>query len=147
MKYGLVGDSVNLASRLEGLCKYYGVKILIDKVACQAQGVEEKFFCRPVDVVAVKGKNSSTEIFELVGNKAQLGTDEQISCSNFCEDFRLIHELYRNKEFERALAMLSEFLQLWPMDVPAQIMKSRCEKDLVSGIDEDWTFVQRMSHK
>mmetsp|Transcript_22519 Transcript_22519/g.41948 ORF Transcript_22519/g.41948 Transcript_22519/m.41948 type:complete len:739 (-) Transcript_22519:146-2362(-) len=147
MKYGLVGDSVNLASRLEGLCKYYGVKILIDKVACQAQGVEEKFFCRPVDVVAVKGKNSSTEIFELVGNKAQLGTDEQISCSKFCEDFRLIHELYRNKEFERALAMLSEFLQLWPMDVPAQIMKLRCEKDLVSGIDEDWTFVQRMSHK
>merc|ERR1719277_2476628 len=55
MKYGLVGDTVNLASRLEGLCKRYGVGIMVDDCAARAPQVADRFFLRPVDLVAVKG--------------------------------------------------------------------------------------------
>lgn len=147
MKYGLVGDSVNLASRLEGLCKYYGVSILIDERAYQAGGVQEKFFCRLVDKVAVKGRCSSTEIYELVGNKDLMGAEEQQRVSKFCNDFSEIHQLYRQRDFQRALALISEYLEQWPLDKPAQIMKTRCEKDMESAADENWSPVQKMSHK
>merc|ERR1719408_674044 len=54
MKYGLVGDNVNLASRLEQLCKKYGVNILVDGKTCDEEGVRETFLFRIIDVVTVK---------------------------------------------------------------------------------------------
>jgi class 3 adenylate cyclase len=67
MKYGLVGDSVNVASRVKCQSKSYGVSILIDEKARNAPGVKEKFHCRLVDKVIVKGKKEPTELFQLVG--------------------------------------------------------------------------------
>merc|ERR1719401_3106425 len=69
MKYGLVGDRVNLCSRLEGLCKTYGVDILIDGEAAAAPGVAATYHIRPIDVVAAKGRNEASELFELVGRR------------------------------------------------------------------------------
>ena len=54
MNYTAVGDNVNLASRLEGLNKYYGTRIIVSD-ACQAR-LEGRFAVRKLDIVAVKGK-------------------------------------------------------------------------------------------
>eukprot|EP00002_Diphylleia_rotans_P039315 TRINITY_DN9093_c0_g1_i1.p1 TRINITY_DN9093_c0_g1~~TRINITY_DN9093_c0_g1_i1.p1 ORF type:complete len:624 (+),score=121.78 TRINITY_DN9093_c0_g1_i1:409-2280(+) len=67
MKYGAVGDAVNLASRLEGLNKKYGTQIIISDATYQAVGAE--FFCRSLEKVVVKGRIQKVEVFEVLESK------------------------------------------------------------------------------
>ncbi|CAJ1456409.1 unnamed protein product, partial [Effrenium voratum] len=64
MKFGCMGDPVNLASRLEGLCKTYGVGILCSAATREKLPVADGFICRKLDLVQVKGKKEPTEIYE-----------------------------------------------------------------------------------
>jgi len=148
MKFGLVGDSVNLASRLEGLCKRYHVNILIEESARNAEGVEEEFLCRPLDLVIVKGRSNPTEIFELVASRdAVAGTEDEGMYRRYVEEFAAIHELYRAKAFSAALQSLHSYLQVWPKDVPAQMLRERCEALIASPPGEGWTPVEKLQEK
>lgn len=149
MKYGLVGDKVNLTSRLEGLCKKYCVNIIIDRAARDAPGVEEGFFCRPLDLVVVKGRTSCTEIFELVGRKPQLAFQafNYEECQAFVDSFTSIQSKYRQRDFQGALRCLDIFQARWPGDRPAEILRERCEALLAKPPSEDWTPVESLSHK
>lgn len=71
MDYTALGDTVNLASRLEGLNKVYGTTILVSGAVCTAAG--DGFVFRPVDRVAVKGRTAGVMVFELVDAAAHLG--------------------------------------------------------------------------
>ena len=64
MNYSAIGDSVNLASRLEGLNKEFGTQIIISEATWLQ--VHERFQCRPLGDVRVKGKNRPVKVFELV---------------------------------------------------------------------------------
>lgn len=64
MNYSAIGDGVNLASRLEGLNKEFGTQIIISKATWLQ--VHERFQCRPLGDVRVKGKNQPVTVFELV---------------------------------------------------------------------------------
>jgi len=66
MKFGCMGDPVNLASRLEGLCKVYGVSILCSGDTHHGLP-KESFCCRQLDLVQVKGKHNPTRIYEVMG--------------------------------------------------------------------------------
>merc|ERR1712061_621255 len=101
MKYGLVGDSVNLASRLEQLCKYYGVQILVDGKTCDEEGVRDSFFLRPVDLVTVKGRHEVTELYELVASSIDTrGTPQSNKYRQFCDDFAAVNSMFRNRNFD-----------------------------------------------
>jgi len=67
MKFGCMGDPVNLASRLEGLCKIYGVGIICSGATKALFPAEEGFVCRKLDLVQVKGKKEPTTIYEVIG--------------------------------------------------------------------------------
>merc|ERR1711879_541672 len=124
MKFGLVGDCVNLASRLESLCKHYDVSILVDDKAFNAPGVKHDFLLRLVDQVAVKGRESKTEIFELVGRSADIeGTPQEAECRAFCEDFGAIHVLFQAGLFSEASRALELYRNRWPTDTPAQLLQ------------------------
>jgi len=69
MKFGCMGDPVNLASRLEGLCKTYGVGILCSEVTKSQLPKEDGFVCRKLDLVQVKGKKEPTIIYEVIGRQ------------------------------------------------------------------------------
>jgi adenylate cyclase len=64
--YTVIGDSVNLASRLESLNKEYGTKILISEFTYDL--IKSQFICRPIDKVQVKGKSQPVLIYELIGH-------------------------------------------------------------------------------
>jgi adenylate cyclase len=67
MNYSVLGDSVNLASRIEGVNKVYGTRLIITDSTYQK--VSGHFICRPLDIVAVKGKKQGVRIYELMGEK------------------------------------------------------------------------------
>mmetsp|Transcript_379 Transcript_379/g.991 ORF Transcript_379/g.991 Transcript_379/m.991 type:complete len:340 (+) Transcript_379:3-1022(+) len=146
MKYGLVGDNVNLASRLEGLCRLYGVSCLVDDGVRSAPGVAEAFVLRPVDVVAVKGRQEATEIFELV---AKIPEDRMAATSSlvFSGDFAAIQERYRGGDFAGALAGLEAFQSRWPGDKPTSILRARCEALLESPPGEGWSPTVQLNEK
>jgi len=67
MKFGCMGDPVNLASRLEGLCKVYGVGIVCSGSTHEKLASNQGFLCRRLDTVKVKGRDEPTDIYELMG--------------------------------------------------------------------------------
>ena len=69
LSYTIMGDNVNLGSRLESLNKYYGTNILISDSTFNA--VKERIFCRQLDTIQVKGKTQAVTIYEPLGLKRQ----------------------------------------------------------------------------
>jgi class 3 adenylate cyclase len=67
MKFGCMGDTVNLASRLEGLCKVYGVGIVCSGSTHESLARSQGFLCRRLDKVKVRGRDEPTEVYELIG--------------------------------------------------------------------------------
>lgn len=66
MKFGCMGDGVNLCSRLEELNKRYSTQVIISHATHELHDVASAFLCRPLDYVAVKGSNLGTMVFEVM---------------------------------------------------------------------------------
>lgn len=75
MKFGCLGDSVNLASRLNGLCKYYGVNTVCSGSTYLGLRGHSELLCRQLDLVKVKGRREPTPIYEVVGKVNSEGSE------------------------------------------------------------------------
>jgi len=140
LNYTLIGDAVNLASRLEGLNKYYGTAILISEATFQeAKGV----LARPLDWVSVKGKTQAVLVYELLGLKGEVSRDDE----NLVELYGRALAHYRAQDWASALQLFEEVLRLRPGDPPAQQMVGRCQSYAVQGPGNDWDGVYRMDAK
>jgi len=71
MKFGCLGDPVNLAGKLESLCKHYGVGILCSGATYEALPPDAGFFCRRLDMIQVGGKAEAVSIYEVIGRQQQ----------------------------------------------------------------------------
>jgi adenylate cyclase len=139
--YTAMGDPVNLASRLEGLGKFYGTRILIgDPTYREASHV---VLARAVDRVSVKGKSEGLLIHELLARKDQ-ATPNLFELAELAETALA---LYRTRDWERALAVFGEILHLRPGDGPATVLADRCRAFLETPPAEDWDGVHRMASK
>ena len=141
LNYTVMGDPVNLASRLEGLGKYYGSRILIGESTYR--DAKSVVYARAVDRVSVKGKAAGMLVYELLG----LREEARPEFEELAELAELAMDLYRNRDWEEALAIFEEMGRLRPGDGPARVMAERCLAFLDSPPAESWDGVHRMATK
>ena len=104
LKYGVLGDGVNLASRLEELNKRYGTELLVTNDTYENGRVSKLFLCRPVDIVVVKGKSIPTLLWEIVAEKKY--ASELVM--NICDIQNKAMRAFLNQEFKEASNLYSE---------------------------------------
>ena len=132
LNYTAVGDTVNLASRLEGTNKTYKTWILIsDKTAV---GIREQILTRPVDKVAVKGKTNAILIHEVLG-KTENETPELRKIIDLTV---LGFEHYLAQKFQLAIDCFTQILGLNKEDHLASFYIERCKGFLVFPPPSDW---------
>jgi adenylate cyclase len=134
-----MGDTVNLASRLEGLNKPYGTTILVSDGTHAAAA--DRIVMRAVDVVAVKGRTRGARVYEPLALAGDIAALERARLA----DAAL--EAYVARRFEDAGALYAEMQALVPSDEAAATMKSRTEAYARTPPPEGWDGVAIMTEK
>lgn len=138
--YTVMGDAVNLGSRLEGINKQYGTRIIISEFTQNA--IADKFVTREVDWVRVKGKAQPVRIFELIQEGSPEGPWKEL-LPFYNQGFRLYHEC----RFAEAIEVFRQALQIEPDDAVSQLYIERCEGYQAEPPPSDWDGVFTMTSK
>ncbi|MCD6526918.1 MAG: adenylate/guanylate cyclase domain-containing protein [Desulfuromonas sp.] len=141
MDYTVIGDSVNLASRLEGLNKLYGTHILLSESTAAMLG--DDFVVREIDRVIVKGKATPTTIYELMGFHDQLTSLQQQELELFAQALAL----YRQQQWSQAAQCFTQLRTLSPQDGPSQLFLQRIATRQHAPADPDWDGITRLTSK
>jgi adenylate cyclase len=117
--YTVIGDTVNLASRLEQANKFYGTRILVSETTRNLAGDTLAF--REIDSLRVAGKLETVRVFELLGLAAELSESDRQRVQAF--EVGLVH--YRAQDWDAAETAFRECLAIEPKDQPSQVMLER----------------------
>jgi len=134
LSYTVLGDAVNLASRLESLNKYYGTRNLVGGETLRAIG--DRVIWRPVDKVAVKGKVQGTFIGEL--------SDIEPS---WWADYRQAWGLYQAGDWQTASQAFAAIRTPLGPDGVSEVLGARCRRFLERGVPTDWSGTWVMQDK
>jgi len=139
--YTVIGDTVNIASRIESANRIYGTHILVsDSVAL---AVAAEFELREIDSITVKGRQDHVRIFELLGPKGCLGNEELLARDSYAEGLLA----YRTGDWDAAWAGFKKCLESRPDERATQVMLERIA-DLRSRPPEAaWDGVWKMTSK
>ena len=138
--YTVLGNEVNLASRLESINKFYGTDIIIsESTVVQLHG---EFLFRELDLIRVVGQKKPTKIYQLWGKGA--ATPEQSALDAVFQDAR---RLYLEQQWEAAERRFEDALKLDPEDGPSKKYALRCKEFALTPPPADWDGVYQMLTK
>lgn len=144
LNYTIIGDGVNLASRLEGASKEYGTYALVSHSVYKE--AKEDFVFRPIDIVAVKGKKEGIAVYELCGMHAGEFRCDDAELSYYALFFEAF-DLYQQRHWKRALKIYKELMKVLPNDRVTKIYIERCMGYIKSPPPDDWDGIHRLTYK
>jgi adenylate cyclase len=138
--YSVVGDQVNLASRLEGLTKIYGVEVLVSEETMRAS--REQIAYLEVDIVRVKGKQEPVSIYEAIG-EGEPSPERKL----YDVDCQRGIEAFRAKRWDAALRAFEEAARRRPEAKLPELYRERIEALREGELPADWDGVTEFTHK
>jgi len=141
MDYTMMGDSVNLAARLEGANKQYGTLNMISEYTYK--DVKGSIEVRELDLIRVMGKTEPVRVYELLDRKGEVPHELQKVYNAYTEGLAL----YREQKWDDAIAKFEQALILKVDDEPSKRYIVRCEEFKASPPPEDWDGIFTMTTK
>lgn len=133
--YTLIGDNVNLASRLEGLTKYYGQKLVVSQAIKDACGDGDKYHFRILDSVRVKGKKKPVTIYTVYTLDEAKKREEELKL------YEKAHEMYLGLEFEKARTIFEKIQTMGVEKTLCNLYIGRCNRLLENPPEKGWDGV------
>ncbi len=140
LNYTVIGDAVNVASRLESANKQYGTLILIG--AETRRLIRDAFIIREIDSIVVYGRTEGLAVYELIG-LAEVIVENTAWIASYEEGL----SRYRRRDFSGAIIHFEAVLGGRPHDWPASLLLERCKRLQQSGVDEEWSPVAALKAK
>jgi adenylate cyclase len=141
MNYTVIGDRVNIAARLQGLGKFYGVDSVIDDETLRKSG--RPYRVRPLDKVGVAGRNEGVVVYEVRGMADEAHEADQA----FCLDFTAAFERYQARDFDGAARDFEALRSAHLDDRACQILTGRCRVYATNPPADDWDGTFNLTHK
>jgi class 3 adenylate cyclase len=141
MSFTVVGDTVNLASRLESANKVYGTRCLVSQatIAAAAQAVE----AREIDRLVVAGQTRPQIVFEIMGRGGELSAEQIALRAHYSDGLAA----YRARRWDEATSALKAALAAAPGDGPCMVLLTRVESLRDNPPPADWDGSWRLDHK
>jgi adenylate cyclase len=140
LAWTVMGDNVNLASRLEGMTKQYRSRVIISESTYTE--VAHQFVAREVDRIRVKGKKQPVVIYELLAP-----ISEHQAYSTLLTQYNAALSAYRSQNWREAAGKFGELLAVYPDDGPTQVLLQRCIEFMEEAPDPDWGGVYVIKSK
>ncbi len=142
MEYTVIGDGVNLSSRLESITKQYGCDIVLSEHTYEL--CRDQVWVRELDLIQVKGKLEPVKIYELISDRTQpLDTEAK----TFLDLYQRGREAYKSMSFDLAISLFQLAQALRPDDKAVELHLLRSQAYLLSPPAKDWDGVHVMSMK
>jgi len=140
MEATVISDAVNLASRIEGMTKMYGIPLLISDATYHALEDPTKYHIRKIDRVKVKGKTKPVTLWEVFDLDPPELLDYKLKIAAIFEE---AISLYHSRQFEEAHELFLDCLTRNPRDKTAEFYVERCKLYMKMGDEEDWGGITR----
>ncbi len=140
LAWTVMGDNVNLASRLEGMTKQYRSRVIISESTYNQ--VAPQFVAREVDRIRVKGKKQPVVIYELLAP-----ISERQTYATLLSRYNAALDVYRTQNWREAAGKFGELLSAYPNDGPTQVLLQRCLEFMEEPPDSGWNGVYVMKSK
>lgn len=144
MDGSVISDTVNLASRLEGITRMYGSAILTSGKTLKALEDPAQFRCRFVDRVRVKGRRETILLFEVIDGELPEQRDRRLS---YRPDFAAALRLYFSRDFRGAAEIIRRLYVENPGDKVLRIYRDRCDALIRNGTPPNWSGIQEFGEK